>query len=201
MDVLLAKLTELSYEFFGVIIFVGHILLWVSRSRGKVGDVVVKHCWRRIYWTLKFGIPKPDDNYDKNLESLYISVLAKFSNGNTLQKWEQFFPVVRSFLTRKMTYSLVSTYQNKYTLHRSIAGAASAFFWMNIFGLVIGLISYYGWHVSPIWWLLGIQAIIALVFVLGFSGSYAFYWKLFGNAIITEAYSVIYGPNDAKPSQ
>lgn len=257
MDQLIAKLTNLSYEFFGVILpgivaalflsiwwvavgqaapvwslgffpqltsknaativesislktgvgsaipalviayFLGHILLWIARA-GDPDDDAFKSAWRRVKRSLAFRIPKPKKSYDERLEPLFELVQAKFATEGTKLAWVQFYPVVKSYLSKNLTYSLVATYQNKYTLHRSITAAAAALFWLNVLTLLAGLASVAAGGPSPRWGFSLVVIAGAVAVVWGFSSSYMFHWKMFGNTIITEAYATIFGPRDAR---
>ncbi|EXI78198.1 MAG: hypothetical protein AW10_03282 [Candidatus Accumulibacter appositus] len=185
---------------FAIVYFVGHIVLWISRA-SRPDDGGKTSAPRRIWTSLVFKIPRPKDSYDSNLEELFQAVNAKFSINGTTMTWRQFYPVVKSFLSKNLTYSLVATYQNKYTLHRSITAAAALLFWLTVVGAMVGIVTGHFAGVAPRWGLLITLACLALVLVWGFSDSYAYHWKMFGNTIITEAYSVIYGPNDAQQSK
>jgi len=179
--------------------FLGHILLWIARS-GEPDECATESTWRRVRSSLVFRIPKPPRSFDEDLQPLYDAVQAKFAIGDSVLPWTQFYPVVKSYLSKNLTYSLVATYQNKYTLHRSITAAAAGLFWFNAVGAVGGGITWYLAGVAPRWGLLVMFALLAVVLVLCFSSSYMYHWKMFGNTIITEAYSIIYGP-DGQPKQ
>jgi hypothetical protein len=72
-------------------------------------------------------------------------------------------------------------------------------FWTSVVG---GLLAGIGWvcgGVEPNWLLLGTLLALAGVFVWGFSESYLYHWKMFGNSIVTESYCLLYGPQDAEP--
>jgi hypothetical protein len=180
--------------------FLGHVLLWIARS-GKPDERAAKNTLHRVCASLFFRIPKPPKSYDESLQSLYSAVQAKFAVGGTELLWEQFFPVVKSYLSRNLTCSLVATYQNKYTLHRSITAAAAGLFWLSIVSTAGSAISYYWKGIAPHWGLLVTLSFLALLLVWGFSSSYMYHWKMFGNTIITESYSIIYGPSNAQTKQ
>lgn len=180
--------------------FLGHILLWIARS-GEPNEAVSKDPWRTVGSSLVFRIPKPPKSYDEELQSLYEAVEARFRQNGSPLPWRQFYPIVKSYLSRNLAYSLVATYQNKYTLHRSIATAAAGLFWLCAFGAGGGVVTCYFRAVAPHWWLLTTLGLLALVLVWGFSGSYMYHWKMFGNTVITEAYSIIYGPRNADSTQ
>lgn len=178
--------------------FLGHFVLWTRRS-GPANDDAAKCWYKRLRWSLIFRIPKPSKSYDPKLERLYRFVQAKFSK-ETLE-WREFYPVVKSFLSQNVANSLVSTYQNKYTLHGSIATAASALFWLSVFGLLFGLAIPTSMQAEPHYVGLSFLAISGLILVGGFSSSYIFHWEMFGNTIITEAYSRLYGPEHGEPKK
>jgi hypothetical protein len=174
--------------------FLGHILLWIARS-GEPDECATESTWRRVRTSLVFRIPKPPRSFDEDLQPLYDAVQAKFAVGGSALPWTQFYPVVKSYLSKNLTYSLVATYQNKYTLHRSITAAAAGLFWLSAAGAAGGGVTWYLTGVAPRWGLLATLASLAFVLVLCFSSSYMYHWKMFGNTIITEAYSIIYGPD------
>ncbi|SRR6266851_8201489 len=177
---------------FAICYFAGHILLWIARAGGSTKPQGLKG-WQRICRSLIFRIPKPENNYHPKLEELYNKVQAKFSPDGTPLDWRQFYPVVKLFLSEYVRSSLVATYQNKYTFHRSIAAAAALLFWFCILSLIgawfspicVELLSYVS---------LSVLAAAGVWIVWGFSASYIYHWEMFGNSVITEAYSYIFGP-------
>ncbi len=172
--------------------FAGHILLWISRS-GGADDTSCSVGWRRVGLSLLFRIPKPKSNFNAKLQRLYDRVQKKFApKGNPLE-WREFYPLVKSFLSQRLTNSLVPTYQNKYTLHRSITAASALLFWLCILSLFGALRSDLS---VPLlcYGLLLLFALAALFLVWGFSSSYIYHWEMFGNTVITESYSLIFGP-------
>jgi hypothetical protein len=255
MNELLAKLTNLSYEFFGVILpglvgslfiylwwsalgplpplwtngtipemtlettqgiidslsvavgvgitipslavsyFIGHILLWIARS-GSSDQEATKKWWRRVWLSLTFRIPKPPSSYDIRLEKLYKAVQAKFAIDGALLEWREFYPIVKSYLSQRLMYSLISTYQNKYTFHRSITTASAVLFWFCWLAFIGGMITYCITGIAPHWGLITALLVGSILLVWGFSSSYMYHWEMFGNTIITEAYSLIYGPKE-----
>ena len=111
--------------------FLGHILLWIARS-GKADAAASKGPVRRVVLSLVLQIPKPANPFDPNLEPLYNSVRKRFTADGAELDWRQFYPVVKSYLSQRLTYSLVATYQNKYTFHRSVAIASAVLFWFSV---------------------------------------------------------------------
>lgn len=179
--------------------FLGHILQWTARS-GKASDKNLKNPVQRTIRSLFFQIPKNEKSYDSSLEDLYLAVQEKFTCNGTPLTWPQFYPIAKCYLARNLSQSLVSNYQNKYTLHRSITLASACLFWLCLLGLIFGFAAFYCHGVSPRWWLLSLLGVFSLVSVWGFSDSYAYNWRLFGNSIVTETYSLIFSPRDAKPN-
>lgn len=175
--------------------FLGHILLWIARS-GKASDAILKDPFKRTIQSIYLKIPKPESSFDPKLQPLFDEVCVKFSKDSLPLTWPQFYPLAKSYLARNLTQSLVSNYQNKYTLHRSITLAAAGLFWLVMIGSIIGALALQASGIGPRWWLIVLLGFFSVITVWGFSDSYAYHWKLFGNTIITESYSMIFGPRD-----
>ncbi|MCR8956335.1 hypothetical protein M0765_000895 [Variovorax sp. S2] len=179
--------------------FLGHILQWTARS-GKASEKNLKDAFQRTIRSLFFKIPKHEDSFEPSLKPFFEAVQGKFSQNGTPLTWVQFYPIAKCYLARNFNQSLVSNYQNKYTLHRSITLASACLFWLSLFGIMAGAVTIHYIQIQPRWWLLSFLAGFSLVSVWGFSDSYAYNWRLFGNSIVTETYSLIFGPNDqSKP--
>jgi hypothetical protein len=178
----------------------GHLLMWVSRG-GRADAGARKSGLRRVALSLAFRIPTPTESYDQKLESLFDSVAKDFFPITTPVEWRQFYPVVKTFLSQRLTYSLVATYQNKYTFHRSVTGAATVLFWLTLLGLVGGLVACRLHQPQPSWPALWGLLAGSLAVVWGFSSSFMMHWSMFGNTIVTEAYSLLHGPQDDRPQK
>lgn len=168
--------------------FSGHLLHWISRSpKNPIGEL---GSLGRVWSCMKFSIPKSKDSYDKYLEE-QLSEAKQFLGMPVDAKWVQYYPVAKVYLSEKMQSSLVSTYQNKYTLHRSITAAAAVWFWVSVFVIVVSVVGLAVCHPfgSPKWFPLLISPLVAVGVVYGFSDSYQYNWKLFGNYLITEVYA------------
>jgi hypothetical protein len=175
--------------------FLGHFLLWISR--GGIADDGASKSWvRRVYLSLTFRIPKLSTNYNPKLASLYEGVRKKFASEGVVLEWRQFYPVVHSYLSQRLTTSLVDTYQHKYTLHRSITSACAALFWLSLLAIVAAFVAWTMDGPQPNWLLLMLLFVSAGILVWLFSASYMLHWEMFGNSIVTEAYSLLYGPKD-----
>src|SRR5690349_20493444 len=174
--------------------FAGHLVLWKSRSGGKLNEADAKKDWKRIARCLRFDIPKPSASYDPSLEPLFTRIQGKFAKEGGVLDWRQFYPVAKSFIAQNARHSLVATYQNKYTLHRSFVTIAAFLAWLNLLSLVTGGIAYRIAGVGPRWCMLGILLVGSLCLIWGFSGSYLYHWQMFGNTTITESYALAFGP-------
>lgn len=175
--------------------FLGHVLHWLARSGNPIGTA--KGSLVRVQRALTFRIPKPNESYNPKLKPMFDVVCSRFSAAGSLE-WVQVFPVLKSFLLRSLNYSLVATYQNKYTLHRSVTAGAAAWFWLNFLTIPAAIVSRGLGGPSVHWFVLVMCLVAALVLVWGFSDSFMFHWQNFGNSIITESYSLLAGPNDEK---
>jgi hypothetical protein len=87
--------------------FLGHILLWIARS-GEPDECATESTWRRVRTSLVFRIPKPPRSFDEDLQPLYDAVQAKFAVDGSALPWTQFYPVVKSYLSKNLTSSLVA---------------------------------------------------------------------------------------------
>jgi hypothetical protein len=143
-----------------------------------------------------FRIPKPEASFDASLEQLFATVSPKFSPAGKPLQWREFYPVAKSFIAQKLRYSLVATYQNKYTLHRSLTTAAAVLFWVSLLGIAAGLVAPWKAAAEPHYGALASLATMSVIVIWGFSDSYMFHWKMFGNTIVTESYAMLLGPKD-----
>ncbi|MDA5339070.1 hypothetical protein LRM36_11680 [Stenotrophomonas maltophilia] len=176
----LAGLTVAAY-------FSGHLLHWVGRS--PKGEAVKYSTSARIWQCLRFSIPKSTVSYDPFLEDQIMECkdFLKMPRDST---WQQYYPVAKAFLAANLQSSLVATYQNKYTLHRSLTAAAVVWFWMSVLFLIASAIRvHYMPDLGPKWFPLTLSPAFAVLIVYGFSDSYQYNWKLFGNSLITEIYT------------
>ena len=179
--------------------FVGNTLVWISRSGKPDSNDGALHL---LSQSIVFRVPKPEHSFSPALRPLFDLVQKKFAQTEEPLNWRQMYPVVKNYLAQNGMYSLVSTYQNKYTFHRSMVMASAALFWLAAAGLIGGGITHCINGCAPKWgWLVAIM-LTTLFLVRGFSDSYRLNWEMFANTIITEAYALIYGPkNEQHPSR
>jgi hypothetical protein len=191
--------------------FFGHLLHWVARSpkefstqqdskdpqkrlscRQKI-SLFFKDppknpsSWQRIALCLFLQIPRPQHSYDSSLEPL-LEQSKLFLGLESTAKWSLFYPVAKSYVAANLQTSLITTYQNKYTLHRSLTAAAAIWFWFSVFGVAGALAMLFLSNSQPLWIPLFASIPASLLIVWGFSDSYQYNWKLWGNTVITEMY-------------
>jgi len=194
---------------FGLVVFIaiasyflGHLMFWLSRLGNAMELDIgspptswekIMRALHRIACCLGWRIPKGAVNYEPALEPLldagyrFLAFPDAESTQTSKEKWRKFYPVAKCRLSQDLKNSLVSTYQNKYTLHRSLCVVAIFWFWCSL------LIQILAWclsdpshhiHVAPIW--LTILASIAIMW--GFSGSFLYNWRMYGDTILTETF-------------
>jgi hypothetical protein len=173
--------------------FLGHLLLWISRSRERAPTKEFGS-WARVWMVLRLRTPRPTNSYEPKLQPLFDQVRQKFATPGVELEWRHFYPVAKNFLAQTVSYSLVATYQHKYTLHRSIASASALLFWALVAAAFVGCLAIWQGSPQPNWHLLGLGLIASLLLVWGFSGSYQENWLMFGNTIITECYALLNAP-------
>lgn len=167
--------------------FAGHLLHWISRSSKSTAQG--KGSVSRVLSCLKLSIPKPDESYDAFLDA-QLAEAKEFLKMPTESTWPQYYPVAKAYLAAQLQSSLVSTYQNKYTLHRSLTAAAVVWFWMGLAVLLLGgVFEVIGFTIEPKWFPSAVSPLAAVAIIYGFSDSYQYNWKLFGNTLITEIYT------------
>jgi hypothetical protein len=173
----------------------GHALNWISRGipdqSGKTDSRL-----RRTFLLLRLRFPKPQASFDASLTRLFDAAAAKLSPDGVPLSWREFYPVAKALISQHVKYSLVTTYQNKYTLHRTLAAVSVALFWASLLSLIGGVVTraIVGAHMTPNWLLLAVLLLASLGSVAGFYSSYLYTWRLFGDSIVTESYFLLYGP-------
>ncbi|MEW6312061.1 MAG: hypothetical protein AB1532_14110, partial [Pseudomonadota bacterium] len=114
----------------------GHITQWFSRSSSTPSEERTTST-NRIVCALKLKPIRPSENYSKELESIFLEASKRLSTTGEPLPWSQFYPVAKNFIARHSTNSLLSTYQNKYTLHRSITIISALLFWLDLAGIFL----------------------------------------------------------------
>lgn len=199
-----------------LIYFIGHIIFWLSRNHSKKPELENKQekakgslkklllytsiSAKRVASCLRFRIPRPENFFDSVYRPMMVQAANKLGIPDDDDTWKCFFPLAKVILAHRLVRSLVSTYQNKYTMHRSITAAAALLFWTSVLTIIAVLVanSVVGGILQPRWWGLIANAVGAIGLVWGFSDSFAYNWRLFGNTIITESYAVLAGEVDRK---
>jgi hypothetical protein len=179
--------------------FLGNVLQWFARG-GRADPEAEKRWLRRTWLSLTFRIPKPVESFDNRLRPLFDAVAPAFQADGVILDWRTFYPVAKSHLFQHLSYSLVATYQNKYTFHRSITAASALLFLLSMIGIAAGMLARYCGFPGPNWAILIASTVVSPMLVWGFSGSYLYNWKMFGDTIVTESYALLKGPKNAKPA-
>lgn len=170
--------------------FCGHLLSWISRSGESREHPTALVC---IWDTLRFRPPKPSRSYVSELQPT-LEVVAKGLgiDGSDGVKWPAFYPIAKSYILQESSRTITSTYQNKYTLHRAFAVASAIGFWLCIAACIFFVISYFVMGQSTDFYWFGFIVLVP-TFVLsawGFCSSYMYYWRLWGDYIIVETYTL-----------
>ncbi len=164
----------------------GHITQWFSRNTKFTESNGISN-FSRVSAALAFRPARPAAFYSEELKPLLDHLSKTLSPNEAPLDWKAFFPIAKNFVARNSASSLITNYQNKYTLHRSITITSAGLFWANSISIILTI---------PFPFLntnLPLQIILvpsSLFLVWGFSGGYETNWKLFGNTVITEAYSL-----------
>lgn len=195
------EIRSFSYNLFDLLsvlavsYFIGHLLFWLASRRHC--DEVSGH-WRRILACLTLRIPKPSEKYSPHLHPMVDAILAHLGMPQDKKSWDQLYPVAKVMLSEQLSRSLVSTYQNKYTLHRSTAAAAALLFWVVAVATIVLVLRYllaFTVGVVPVgeprWTGLLFNAVASIAIVWVFSDSFAYNWKMFGNTVVTETFALV----------
>lgn len=143
---------------------------------------------------LRFRVQKPDQSFEPKLIQFREAVGKEFASDRELS-WREFYPLAKDFIANSNRRSLLSTYQNKYTLHRSIAAAGAVTFWLTLACMIGARVTYWtGFASYPNWLLLWFLLLSSVAMVWGFSATFMFYWTLWGDTIVTESYGALFGP-------
>jgi len=262
METLLSKLTDLAYEFFGVILpgfffLVLLVLLWISAGptlssmtdawiphltlagvgewesrmsavrRTEMGVLLVVLCYflgQTLNWRsrekdkkqkgkapegktegkaprfspLFFGFQRETKRYYDSLEGHYKAVCRAIWPGDETINWYQFYPVAKSAVAQSLDYSLIQTYQHKYTLHRCVAASGATVFWGCVAVTALGVVCELSGGAEPRWALVGVLTLASAGLAHLFARSYNYYWQMWGNTVVTEAFTLYCTPRIEK---
>lgn len=172
--VLLATVFFVSY-------LVGHSLKWLAKKdTTRDRDPT----WR----SLCCPDPRnaiPAEHFHAEIEPLLRSacrrLVPEFKDANP---WRAFRRPAKAWLALQARHSLVPTYQNKYTLHRSLACAAALTYY-ECWVLALRFAWNFDWSTVIVFvCLAGLASLLSYVF----SKSFRYFWTLFGTTLITETY-------------
>lgn len=139
---------------------------------------------------------QPKDNYPPSMQKLFEKVVQAYQARGEYSgdlKWTGFFPVARACVMQRGRKSLLMTFQNNYTLHRSLATLSTICAWAGIV-----LLAYSS---ATLLLPLGVQAkghgvgllavvLVALVAKQVFTVNYEYSWSKWGEHVIAEAYAL-----------
>ena len=180
--------------------FLGRPPEWVSR-----GWHGVRVFWQRLFRSLKplsLRIPKPSQSYHENLAHLMNRVRSSLMDESLTRDtgWYEFYPVAKSYILNNSKHSLIGTYQNKYTLHRSLSAASALWLWGNAICLLyIRFVldtedSIPDGYVEPYIGLMLLWLFSSFLLMKIFESSFRYNWQLWGNTIVTESYALMFCP-------
>lgn len=176
--------------------FIGHALHWISRGGPKCGEMKF---WSRVGYSAIFKVPKPNRDYHPGLDEVFKEAKLHLGFDNNAS-WREYYPIAKSYLAKNLQTSLSPVYQNKYTLHRSLALASSLWLWISVVSIFICLFMVFcAGYASPKWIPLLLSVPAAVMLMNGFAGSYYYNWLLWGDSLISEVVMLKRSPPDAKP--
>ena len=165
----------------------GHILKWLSHGGKEISGISHRD---RLWGFLRFSPPKPTEAFDDDFKPLHEAVVAHMKERLNVEiSWKAFYSTTRPLVLKGLPFSLLTTYQNKYTLHRSLATLGATMMWLVSGCLMLWIICKVLLAeegdpnlVGMILLLLGSFGMLDL-----FSRSYLFNWKLWGNSVVAES--------------
>lgn len=153
--------------------------------------------WRRWARFMLFRKPiYPARAHSPNMSLSYQSASARLRSALHLpdsEEWRPFYLVGKALAGEQMSKSLIATYQNKYTFHRSLAVTFALAAWA-IAGLAVA--SGPDSALETLTFLAGMGA--ASIFVLISCHQFEQNWRNLGDAVIAETLVVLQGSHDAR---
>lgn len=174
--------------------FLGHLINWVGRSGGAKESVAtskIRRAASNLGRCLIFSVPKPRESYYQNLDPLLSFSIGRLGLPSEASNWSAFYPVAKSWISQDLQHSLISTYQNKYTLHRSLTIASVIWFWLSATMIVFWLAFSCHFNAGPRLIPMVLSIVFSLMAAWGFSESYKYNWQMFGNTVITESFMLL----------
>jgi hypothetical protein len=109
--------------------------------------------------------------------------------------WRPFQRIARAKIAQAKFKSLLTMFQNKYTLHRSIATIAGLSFWASVVLIVLGAMTHYTvvdpLGAEPRWGLLIPFCALFIIVKHLFMRSFREHWKHYGDTLIAEIHSIL----------
>lgn len=188
--------------FIGLLIFSylsGHVLKWISKDGiwkllpplGFVQNKLprIETVWIRFF--LLAGDTNPvGSNHRDSFKKLKDALAKKLSSiipiegmDETLEDWDDFYFISKSYIGQSDTKNLLANYQNKYTFHRSLASLFSILIWISLGNIIIIWKSGVAVYMILV---VGAHAFLAYLLLRNFVASYVSCWKLFGDVVVAE---------------
>lgn len=207
---LLWALEDFRFFFFTTVVLVlfsylpGHILKWVA-SHGVWQFLPLKPFEKFSFDGLKScyflcGVKTTHkQSFNPLFEPLKIAVQGQLSKNAgcatapDLSNWSVLYVVAKNYILTGQRPSLLNTYQNKYTFHRSLTAAFSLLVWVSaITSAYVGL-RFSDWKAVAA--SLGF-GLICFLLIGVFYSSFNYFWRIWGDYIICESYVRLF--NDQK---
>lgn len=142
------------------------------------------------------GSKQPPANYKASLAGAYQKAVERLRKKLHLTAvalpstdWGVFYLFAKTYIANNHKFSLLTTYQNKYTFHRSVAAYFAVQFWITLalmlLVLFIDLTSGKPWLIHFLSFL--IFTLFSLKFSYVYFRSFERFWKLWGDTVIIES--------------
>lgn len=172
------------------------MLIKHTLKKANIKDSEVKERFGRVIFLRSSDPSNKPSSFSVNMEFLIREGVDRFfSSDNSsedtienLKKWPTFYNVARNYVVQQSDRSLVTLYQNKYTFHRSVATAFAVSFWGSVAVLVASLID----AEKTSFVLISLPVFLSL-FSYIFYASYEFYWRIWGDQVITDFFLLVKG--------
>jgi hypothetical protein len=188
----------------GLVLFRSLPALQAKKGR-QIADVV----FARLL--LLQGSRTGNEKYSSALASTLKSVCDKLKATSKLDinaeksdddRWRLFRLLAKAYLNRSDGRFLVDVFQNKYTLHRSLATASAIVGWLALLAflsyLVARLFGCLAWNNLRALPLFGVS-LVSVLLVRVFSRSYSYFWLLWGDTLIAETFVEVSLVGEKKP--
>ncbi len=151
---------------------------------------------RKVLRLVGIERPSPTKSSHEALEPLLKRCYSLMEAQTRLShlEWRQYYPLAKAVVMQGGSHSLLPTYQNKYTLHRSLASLCALAFLAASLLLVVYVVLLFipsdaGARLA--WWWWSPTMLVTIWGHLAFTHSYHYNWTLWGDTIITESLALL----------